>query len=106
MERRYQAEAHRRDSAKKRSEDEKLRILMERIERELDHLQSKYNVTKNPIERTNIRAEIVHLRKALNRLKSNHGRKPPESGIPVPAVPPRGPVPMQGGAEAPLDFGD
>lgn len=33
-------------------------------------------------------------------------RKPPEAGMPVPAVPPRGPLPLQGGAEAPLDFSD
>jgi len=32
-------------------------------------------------------------------------RKPPESGLSVPAVPPRGPLPKQGGAAAPLDFG-
>lgn len=31
-------------------------------------------------------------------------RKPPEAGIAVPAVPPRGPLPKQGGAEAPLEF--
>ena len=31
-------------------------------------------------------------------------RKPPEAGLAVPAVPPRGPLPMQGGAAAPLDF--
>jgi hypothetical protein len=31
--------------------------------------------------------------------------KPPEAGMPVPAVPPRGPLPMQDGADAPLDFG-
>jgi hypothetical protein len=31
-------------------------------------------------------------------------RKPPESGLPAPAVPPRGPVPLQGGAAARLDF--
>ena len=31
-------------------------------------------------------------------------RKPPEAGIAVPAVPPKGPLPMQGGAEAPLEF--
>lgn len=31
-------------------------------------------------------------------------RKPPEAGLPVPAVLPRGPLPKQGGAEAPLDF--
>jgi hypothetical protein len=31
-------------------------------------------------------------------------KKPPEAGVPVPAVPPRGPLPKQGGAEAPLTF--
>ena len=30
-------------------------------------------------------------------------RKPPASGMAVPAVPPRGPLPLEGGAEAPLD---
>lgn len=33
-------------------------------------------------------------------------RKPPEAGLPVPAVPPHGPLPRQGGAAAALDFGD
>ena len=33
-------------------------------------------------------------------------RKPPEAGIAVPAIPPKGPLPKQGGAEAPLDFSD
>ena len=31
-------------------------------------------------------------------------KKPPEAGIAVPAIPPRGPLPLQGGAEAPLEF--
>lgn len=31
-------------------------------------------------------------------------RKPPEAGMPVPAIPPKGPLPKQGGAEAPLTF--
>lgn len=31
-------------------------------------------------------------------------RRPPEAGLAVPAIPPRGPLPMQGGAAAPLDF--
>lgn len=39
-------------------------------------------------------------------IRSSHTRKPPEAGIAVPADPPRGPLPKQGGAEAPLDFGD
>ena len=30
--------------------------------------------------------------------------KPPESGLPVPAIPPSGPLPKQGGAAAPLEF--
>ena len=30
-------------------------------------------------------------------------RKPPEAGVPQPAEPPRGPVPLSGGAEAPLE---
>lgn len=31
-------------------------------------------------------------------------RKPPEAGIAVPAARPSGPLPKQGGAEAPLEF--
>jgi hypothetical protein len=30
-------------------------------------------------------------------------RKPPEAGVPQPAEPPRGPLPLTGGAEAPLE---
>lgn len=33
-----------------------------------------------------------------------NGRNPPEAGLPMPAVPPRGPLPKQGGAAAELDF--
>ncbi|MFA9200852.1 MAG: hypothetical protein ACEQR8_06635 [Cypionkella sp.] len=36
-------------------------------------------------------------------------RRPKKSGggsEAVPAIPPRGPLPLQGGAEAPLEFGD
>ena len=29
-------------------------------------------------------------------------RRPPEAGLAVPAVPPHGPLPLEGGAEAPL----
>ena len=36
--------------------------------------------------------------------RTQRRRKPPEAGIAVPAVPPKGPLPMQGGAEAPLEF--
>lgn len=43
-------------------------------------------------------------RRLMMRIASRYRRKPPESGIAVPAVPPRGPLPKQGGAEAPLVF--
>lgn len=55
-------------------------------------------------ERHRTRMELL---KAQHRRPGPAGkRKPPEAGLPVPAVPPRGPLPLQGGAEAPLDFGD
>ena len=40
----------------------------------------------------------------LANARARPRRKPPEAGLPVPAVPPRGPLPKQGGAEAPLSF--
>ncbi len=42
----------------------------------------------------------------MRRLGRNRRRKPPEAGMPIPAIPPRGPLPKQGGAEAPLEFSD
>ncbi|MBX7494680.1 hypothetical protein K3172_02280 [Qipengyuania sp. 6B39] len=36
--------------------------------------------------------------------RNQRRRKPPEAGIAVPAVSPKGPLPKQGGAEAPLTF--
>jgi len=39
------------------------------------------------------------------RNRQRRPRKPPEDGMMAPAVPPRGPLPLQGGAAAPLDFG-
>ncbi|PZT86973.1 MAG: hypothetical protein DI637_09980 [Citromicrobium sp.] len=39
-----------------------------------------------------------------HRARRKPPRKPPEAGMPVPAIPPGGPLPKQGGAEAPLEF--
>lgn len=41
---------------------------------------------------------------AIMRERGPNRSKPPEAGIAAPAVPPRGPVPKQGGAAAMLDF--
>lgn len=43
-------------------------------------------------------------RRLMERIAKRWRRKPPESGISVPAFPPKGPLPKQGGAEAPLVF--
>ncbi|MFL0670882.1 MAG: hypothetical protein ACJLS3_05490 [Erythrobacter sp.] len=40
----------------------------------------------------------------LNTRPVARRRGPPEAGITAPAVPPRGPLPLQGGAAARLDF--
>jgi hypothetical protein len=37
------------------------------------------------------------------QLRRADRRRPPHAGEPQPAVPPRGPLPLEGGAEAPLD---
>ena len=56
-------------------------------------------------ERDRLRREVLgaHVR---NSKKPPRRRKPPEAGLPVMAVPPRGRLPLQGGAEAPLEFDD
>ncbi len=41
---------------------------------------------------------------AFMRKHGRNRRKPPEAGVAAPAVPPRGPMPKQGGAAAMLDF--
>ena len=76
--------------------------VIERIELELEKIAGRLDSAAGQRDRVGLRAEQVHLQKILRQLR----RKPPEAGLPVPAVPPKGPLPMQGGAEAPLDFGD
>lgn len=70
---------------------------MRRLELQLEH-------TEDQNERILIKAELRHFERAFADLKRPRRRKPPESGLPVPAVPPNGPLPKQGGAEAPLEF--
>ena len=56
-----------------------------------------------------IAAECAALQNQLREagiVPRNPKRRPPEAGIAAPAIPPNGPLPKQGGAEAPLDFSD
>lgn len=82
-----------------------LREAIARIDGELNLLRRKLGTAGKRMERIMLKAEIAHLRTIKSRLGKRPPRKPPESGVPVPAVPPKGPLPMQGGAEAPMDFG-
>ena len=55
-------------------------------------------------ERIYLKAERAKLMQIRTRFTPKRRRRPPESGLPVPAIPPSGPRPKQGGAAAPLDF--
>lgn len=84
-----------------------LQAIIDRLTGELARLDSQLAVTDDQNERIIIKAEIVHFTMALQQLTRGPGpgrRKPPEAGIAVPAIPPRGPLPKQGGAAAPLEF--
>ena len=83
-----------------------LQAIIDRLTGELGQLETKLAATTDQNERIMLKAEIVHFTSALKQLNRGSGpprRKPPESG-PVPAVPPQGPQPNQGGAAAPLEF--
>ena len=84
-----------------------LQAIIDRLTGELARLDSQLAVTDDQNERIMIKAEIMHFTMALQQLTRGPGpgrRKPPEAGIAVPAIPPRGPLPKQGGAAAPLEF--
>ena len=78
--------------------------LLQRIDAELTLLSGRMFDGRAREDRILIKAEIHHLRTIKSELLAGKRRKPPESGLPVPAVPPRGPLPKLGGAEAPFDF--
>lgn len=48
------------------------------------------------------KAEVRRLEAEL-KARFNRKPRPPEGGEPIPAIPPRGPVPLAGGAEAPIE---
>jgi hypothetical protein len=85
-----------------------LQAIIDRLTSELTQLEARLTETAAQNERIMIKAEIVHFTMALDRLHRGHypsrRRKPPEAGLPVPAIPPGGPLPKQGGAAAPLEF--
>jgi len=76
------------------------------LRHEIDRLVAKLASTECVDERIYLKSEIAQFRERLEALSGGRKRRPPESGLSVPAVPPRGPIPKQGGAAASLEFGD
>lgn len=52
------------------------------------------------------KARAVSARAEIERLVRRSSRRRPPGMAAAPAEPPRGPLPLQGGAEAPLEFGE
>ena len=78
--------------------------MIEQIDLEIARLSDRMLRTSRVEKRIEFKAAIVHLRELREQISGGKKRKPPESGLSVPAIPPRGPLPMQGGAAAPLEF--
>jgi hypothetical protein len=84
-----------------------LQAIIDRLAGELERLEAKLAATTDQSERILLKAEIVHFTLALKQIDRGAGskrRKPPETGLAVPAVPPEGPQTGHGGATAPLEF--
>ena len=93
----------------RRFDDQRKMAVLERISAEIARLDARLRGETDREERVGLRAELAHLRKLMSQISDRRWgfrgrRKPPEAGMPVPAVPPGGPRPKQGGAAAPLDF--
>ncbi|MFO6446540.1 hypothetical protein ACLBKU_05280 [Erythrobacter sp. NE805] len=83
-----------------------LQGIIDRLTGELEQLEAKLAAAGDQNERIMLKAEIVHFTLALKQISRGTGpprRKPPEAGLAVPAVPPRGPLPKQGGTAAELE---
>lgn len=83
---------------------DEIRCVVEQIDVEISECSARRTQTSSMEKRAELKAVIVHLQQMRDRIVHGKKRKPPESGMPVPAVPPKGPLPKQGGAEAPLEF--
>jgi hypothetical protein len=108
VEKRSKANPIDRDEERKAQRTRELQAIVDRLAAELAQAEERYAATVDQNERIMIKAEIVHFTMALDRLQRGHyssrRRKPPESGLPVLAIPPNDPAPKQGGAAAPLEF--
>lgn len=86
------------------NDDPRIRMIEEALERAEDAIEAAIYA------RDELLLQLMEVHSTLPRATRRRPpplpprRKPPEAGVPVPAMPPKGPLPKQGGAEAPLDF--
>jgi len=74
------------------------------VEDEIQRLRMHLVSTTIGTERQVLRSTLRKMKVIKGDLYRRFNRKPPGSGLSVPAEPSKGPFPMQGGAEAPLAF--
>ena len=77
---------------------------LDSAESRVDELSARLREAERVIKRLVLEIDKLTGDKRAARPGGNRKRRPPEAGLSVPAVPPKGPLPMQGGAEAPLEF--
>jgi len=74
------------------------------VNAEIERLQTELRKAQRSAQRVRLQATLAMMEASRDDLYRKFNRKPPESGLGVPAVPPGGPKPRSGGAEAPLTF--
>ena len=76
-------------------------------EQEIEFLQDALRYAERMLKALGAERDALRRQLLQAGLRPKSGkRKPPEAGLSIPAVPPRGPLPLQGGAEAPLESGE
>lgn len=74
------------------------------VNAEIERLKAELRKAERLAQRVRLKSALAKMEASKADLYRKFNRKPPESGIAMPVEPPRGPLPMQGGAAAPLEF--
>ncbi len=82
------------------------RDFLSAVNTEIERIKAEVREAKRSAHRIRLQALLAKMEASKVGLYRKFNRKPPEAGIAMPVEPPKGPLPKQGGAEAPLDFDD
>ena len=103
---RQQVEAVKRRYREDRREtgDAMFREFLSIVNAEIARLKEEIRKAQRSAQRIRLQATLAKMEADRDDLYRKFDHKPPESGIAMPVEPPKGPLPKQGGAEAPLTF--